>query len=163
MATKQGYSTLQISLHWIMALLILAAWISGDGMGRVLRARLEAGTTGIEGNTPHVWLGGAIFALILIRIIVRLIQGAPAPLGAGPDWQLKAATWAHRALYALMVLVPALGAAAWYGHVEIAGEAHEIAVNALVLLALGHAAVGIWHHHVVKDDTLRRMIRPKSH
>ena len=36
----------------------------------------------------------------------------------------RAATWVHRALYLMMIVTPALGAAAWYGGVEIAAEIH---------------------------------------
>lgn len=160
MATaSKGYTKIQIGLHWLVALVIAVAWFTGDGMGRVLRQRIEAGTTGIEGNTWHVWLGGAVFLLVLIRIVVRLVKGAPAHI-PGPAWQVALAAWGHRLLYILMVLVPALGAITWYGHVAFAGELHELAVNLLVVVISGHAAAAVYHHFWVKDDTLRRMMRP---
>jgi len=36
MATRSAYSGFQITLHWLIAILIAAAWFLGDGMGRVL-------------------------------------------------------------------------------------------------------------------------------
>ena len=36
-------------------------------------------------------------------------------------------------------------------------QVHEV-LNAVLMLTLaGHVAVALWHHFVVKDDTLRRM------
>ena len=32
--------------------------------------------------------------------------------------------------------------------------------NLLVILAAGHAVVALWHQFVLKDGTLRRMLRP---
>ena len=159
MPPRTGYSTLQIALHWAIAILILATWFTHEGMGRVLERRIEAGTTGIEGNTIHVWLGGTVFALILIRSLVRLIQGAPDHTPETPPFMAKAATWGHRLLYLLMILAPILGAAAWYGHIEAAGEAHEVVAQLLMLAALGHAAAAIYHQVFLRDGTLTRMTR----
>ena len=158
---RDGYSTLQIALHWAVAVLIVAAFMTGDGMGRVLRDRIESGATGTDGNTPHVWLGGAVFALVLIRIVVRLVQGAPAPVADAPAWSRIGAVWGHRLIYLLMVAVPALGAATWYLGVE-AGEAHEILGQALMIVALGHAVIAIWHGGIRQDGTLSRMLRPRA-
>ena len=61
MAAPNGFSRLQIALHWLIAVLIVAAWFTHEGMGRALRTRIETGASGIEGNTLHVWFGGARF------------------------------------------------------------------------------------------------------
>lgn len=161
MAAHEGYTRLQIWLHWLVAILIIAAYVASDGMGQALRARIEAGRVGIDGNTVHVWLGGLVFLLILVRIIVRLRQGAPEAVPGTSALVEMAAHWGHRLLYLLMILVPASGAAAWYGGVEPAGDAHEVMGNALMIVALGHAAAALWHHFVQKDETLLRMLRTK--
>ncbi len=160
MAEKTGYSGLQIALHWIIAVLIIAAWWTHEGMGRALEQRIQSGATGIEGNTVHVWLGGLTFLLILIRIVVRFVQGAPAAVPGTSPMMEQAAVWGHRVLYLLMILTPAAGAAAWYGGNEAPGEAHEVLGNALMIVALGHALVAIWHQAVKKDGVLTRMVRP---
>ncbi|MEX0367319.1 MAG: cytochrome b [Ruegeria sp.] len=156
-STRTEYSKAQIILHWLVAILILVAWLTGDNMGRVLRARFDSGTTGFEGSTPHVWLGCAVFVLILVRLVLRRIQGAPGALPGSTEMMEKAALWGHRVIYLLMIAVPALGALAWFGGVRAAGEAHETASNALLLVALGHAVVAIWHHVIRKDGALDRM------
>ena len=160
MTTKTSYSTLQITLHWTIAILILAAWWFGDGMGRALRTRIETGQTGFAGNTLHVWLGTAVLVLVLVRIVVRRMQGAPAPLPATTAWSEKTALWGHRLLYTLMLLVPAMGGIVWYFNVGSLGDAHGLVANGLMIVALGHAAFALYHHYIVKDGTLRRMLRP---
>jgi cytochrome b561 len=62
-------------------------------------------------------------------------------------------------LYVLMILTPALGATAWYGGVGLAGDVHSLTSNALLIVALGHAAVALVHQYVLKDGTLDRMTR----
>ena len=70
------YSRLQLALHWDVALLVAALWFTGDGMGRALHQHLDGSGLG----TPlHVGLGVVLFAVIALRIAVRLAQGAPAP------------------------------------------------------------------------------------
>lgn len=158
MSRPTGFSRGQITLHWIVAALIFGAWFTHDGMGRALRARIAEGMTGMEGATPHTVLGGMAFAFVLVRIILRLRRGAPDPNGS-PAMQ-KAAKWGHGLLYGLMAVVPALGAATWYGGIESLGEVHETLAQVLMIVILGHAAVAIWHQFVRKDGTLTRMIRP---
>lgn len=162
MTRRTGYSTAQITLHWLTAILIFAAWFTHENMGRALKTRLDSGATGTEGNTLHVWLGGAAFAVILIRLLVRAIQGAPGPLPGTTRAMEAAALWGHRLLYLLMLAAPALGALAWYGGVKAAGEVHELAGSALFFLALGHAAVAIWHQYIKRDGALTRMTHPGS-
>ena len=67
----------------------------------------------------------------------------------------------HKALYLLMILVPALGAITWYGKTETTADAHVIAMNVMMLLALGHAVIAIFHQYVLKDGLLARMVRPE--
>jgi cytochrome b561 len=157
MARPAHYSRLQIALHWGVALLVAALWFTQDGMGRALHQRIE----GTGSGTPlHVWLGLALFAVIALRIVVRLTRGAPAVEGSYT--MQMAAELGHRLLYVLMLLVPALGALAWFGGVEVAADVHEPAALPLVIVALGHAAVALWHQYVRRDGTLLRMLRPKA-
>ncbi|TMV07815.1 cytochrome b [Ruegeria sediminis] len=162
MPRRNGYSALQITLHWLIAVLIAAAWFTHEGMGRALEKRIETGASGIEGNTAHVWIGGAVFALILLHLIVRLIQGAPGPVPGSSPMIAAAALWGHRLLYLLMVVTPALGATAWYGGVEPAGEVHELFGFTLILVSLGHAVMALWHQNVWKDGTMTRMTKPQA-
>ncbi|EBA06431.1 cytochrome b [Sagittula stellata] len=158
MARKQGYSGLQIGLHWVVAVLIAAAFITHEDMGRALRSRLESGETGAP---LHVWFGIAALVFIALRIVVRAFHGAPPPPAGQPHWADLAAIWGHRVLYLLMIAAPLLGIAAWYGGLRSAGDVHEVVGKALVILAAAHAAVAILHAILRRDGVLTRMVRPQ--
>ena len=160
MAERTGYSALQIGLHWLVAILVVAAYTTSDGMGRALETRLRSGATGFEGNTTHVWIGGTVFTLILIRVVVKLLHGTPAPSEASPPHLRLASVWGHRLIYLLLIAVPTLGASAWYLGIEAAGEVHDLAGNLLMVVALGHAIMVIVHEAWLGDGTIRRMMRP---
>ncbi|MCU9838325.1 cytochrome b/b6 domain-containing protein [Ruegeria sp. WL0004] len=162
MSPRAAYSRLQIALHWLIAVLIAATWLTHENMGRALKARIETGASGFEGNTPHVWLGITVFVLVLIRIVVRRVKGAPGPLPGATPLMEKAALWGHRLLYLLMVLTPALGAVAWNAPSRTVGEIHETVGGALMLVALAHALVALWHQYVKKDGSLTRITRPQG-
>ena len=85
----------------------------------------------------------------------------------------------HAALYGLMVVIPLSGwlmssakgfQTVWFGVLpipDLVGKDKELgdllqqvhqALNLLLMLTLaGHVAAALWHHFVLKDDTLRRM------
>ena len=105
----------------------------------------------------HVWAGSAILALVVVRLIVRLVQGKPDH-GAVKSGMDRLADAAHWLLYGLMALVPALGALAWFAGIESAGDAHVLAMNAMMVVILGHAGMALLHHYVLKDGLLGRMI-----
>jgi cytochrome b561 len=162
MATRTGYSGLQIGLHWVIAVLIFGAYFTSDDMGDALRQRLESSATGIDGNTLHVWLGGAVFVLVLLRIVVRLMRGAPGAAPGTSPLMTAAAKWGHRLIYLLMVLVPMGGAVAWYGGVRDVGEMHEVLGNLLMLIVAGHVLAAILHEALARDGTMARMFRPEG-
>lgn len=159
MSHSPGYSRLQIGLHWLIAILILAAWFTSEGMGRLLETRIE---TGVLTPNPHAILGLSVFVLVLIRVIVRRRQGAPGPVPGSSAMAAAAALWGHRLLYLLMILTPIGGAITWFGGIAALGEGHELLGNALMIVALGHAVVAIAHQVVLKDGTMTRMVRPRG-
>ena len=160
MARQSGYSALQISLHWIVAILIFAAWFLGEGMGKLLHQKMDGTFTG---STPlHVILGIAVLVFVVIRIATRVKQGAPDAVPSGQPLLDKAAGWMHGLLYLLMVLVPVGGILTWGAGFASLGDVHAVAGNALFFLALAHAAVGIFHGVVKKDGVMTRMMKPAA-
>jgi cytochrome b561 len=93
-------------LHWSMALLIIGMLAVGWYMVNaltpadlMLRFRL---------TQTHKSFGFVVFALALARIVWRLVNPAPAePPGSALEHAV--ARWAHRALYALMLILPLTG------------------------------------------------------
>ena len=159
---RDSYTGFQILLHWLVALLILFNYLYSEGMGRALDARLEDQVAGPLDINPqiHVWIGVAVLALVILRLIVRRVSGSPPAAGSG---QMQAvATWGHRALYLLVLLVPLLGAITWFGKFDGTGELHELIANVLMIAAGVHALIALWHQFFVKDGLLTRMIVPGS-
>ena len=152
---KTHYSRSQIILHWITAIAVIVAFVSHDAMVATASAAWDAG----EPPTPtlHTMAGAIAFVTILIRLWLRRRQGVPAPLGS--DFNRTAAEWGHRLLYALVIVVPLLGALTWFADIRDLSPVHMWAGRALMLLALGHAAMAIFHQVVKKDGTLMRMFR----
>jgi len=156
MASKTAYSGVQIGLHWAVALLIAANYFISDGMGDALDAHLAGDP--VLGLTPvwHVWAGTLLLALVLVRIVVRVTTGAPAAQGP-KTLATKAADLGHLVLYLLMLAVPVLGAITWFGKTDSTGDLHVLVMNVLMIVILGHAAVAIFHHYVLKDRILSKM------
>ncbi|HEY1780994.1 MAG TPA: cytochrome b [Roseiarcus sp.] len=97
------FTPLQRTLHWVMAVCILAMLFIGVGMASTV-AHIYLRLVHI-----HEPLGIAILILALIRLVVRLRYGAP-PLPADlPEPMKLAAHLSHYVLYALMIAMPLIG------------------------------------------------------
>ncbi|MFT3801460.1 MAG: cytochrome b [Burkholderiaceae bacterium] len=102
---KLRYTLTAIVLHWLIALLIVAAFALGLTM------------VDIPGITPtklkyfswHKWLGVTVFALACLRLLWRLGHRPPPDPPSMPAWQRMAAHAVHWALYALIFAVPLSG------------------------------------------------------
>lgn len=164
-----------IGLHWLMLLLIALVYVcielrSNFPQGSSLRAGLA---------TWHFVLGLLVFVLIVLRAAVNFIGVAPhTKIGASP-WQHRYNKLMHLALYAFMVGMPLTGwlilsaegqAIAFLGMqlpqlvgqsasvADWAKELHEVGGTAGYFLIGLHTAVALFHHYVIKDNTLRRML-----
>lgn len=155
MKTTTGYSGLQIGLHWLIAILIVTAWFTGEGAGEAMEVVEEGGAAGF---VPHVAFGLAILALVILRLLVRLGRGAPATPGAPGSLSVMAADWGHRLIYLLMIAVPLGGISTFFLGLDV-GEIHGLAANVLMLVVLGHALMALYHQYVLKDGLLRRMMK----
>ncbi len=156
MARTTGYSATQIALHWITAILVIAAWFTSDSVREFMRPGSEA-----TGTPIHVALGLGVLGAVVLRLILRAVRGAPEPAATSGAMR-AAAVWGHRLLYVLVIAVPVLGMARWFGDVRAAGDIHGLAANLLLLTAGGHAVLALWHQYGRRDGTLMRMLRPQS-
>ena len=159
MAEVSGYSRLQITLHWTILLMIVLNYFTSDAMGAAWRGLREGkdfyGTTA----ALHVWIGVALFALVVLRLILRLTRGAPdVPAGTPPLFRVGAHL-AHLAIYVLLFAIPAAGMAAWFGGIGAAAEAHEIMFNLLFIVVLAHIGGALFHQLVLKDHLIARMMK----
>jgi len=131
----------------------------------------------------HFMLGLAVFGLVWLRLLARLIYPAPRASTAAPLWERLAAHVTHIALYVLMIGLPLLGWATlsaagkptpFFG-IELpallsadrglAGqlkEVHELFGQVGYWLIGLHAVAALFHQFVRRDDVLRRML-PQRH
>jgi cytochrome b561 len=153
MAEINGYSRLQIALHWTIMLLIILNYLTSDAMSAAWRALRDGKDAYGITATLHVWVGVTILA------VLRLTRGAPdVPAGTPPLFR-RGAHLGHVAIYALLIAVPAAGIAAWFGGIGIAGGAHEVMFNLLFLLVLAHVGAALIHQFVFKDHLIARMMK----
>lgn len=160
MNTPNGFSRLQIRLHWAIAILIIIQVLFHDGISDAWEA-IEKGQE-VSGIAPiiHVAPGLLVLVLVLVRIFLRFKHGVPAAPEGG-SWLLEnAAKVVQLGLYALLLLIPFSGMAAWFGGVSQAADAHQLFFKALLALTLLHTLAALFHHYVLKDGLLDRMKRP---
>lgn len=169
------YSRLSIALHWLMLLLIAATYACIE-----LREFFPRGSALREGlKTWHFMLGLSILFLVGVRIAARLLAPTPAIVPAPAPWQAWAAKGMHLALYALMAGMPIVGwlilsaegkpvpffglelpalAGKSHGLAESLEDLHESVGKIGYFLIGAHALAALFHHYIVRDDTLRRML-----
>jgi cytochrome b561 len=156
-----GYSGIQISLHWLVAALVLFQLLFGESMTTVVDAAEDGGTVSSQDQflgSAHYWVGLAILGLVLIRFAVRLMTGAPKAAGAA-GWMSTAASAMHWLFYLLLVAVPVTGLLAVYVSGEF-GNIHSLGKPIFIVLILVHAAGALFHQMFLKDGTLRRIFVP---
>lgn len=170
--SARPFSRFSILMHWLMLALLAAVYACIE-----LREIYPRGSEIRDGlKTWHYMLGLSVFVLVWVRLAARAL--APA----GPrrrTWSAALATAVHVALYVLMVVMPVLGWLLLSAEGEpvpffglavpalvgpddaLAGRIRDIHTTIGVvgywLIGL-HAAAALFHHYVLRDPTLRRML-----
>ncbi len=167
MASKSpaGYSSAQIALHWAIAVLVLFQLFFGEGMQDAYNAWAKgkelSGSDLLSANI-HTVVGLTIFALAILRVIIRMVRGVPdAPAGqSGPKMWIAVATQVF--LYLILFVMPITGAMAWFlGYASMA-EIHAYAKPLIILAVIVHFAGALMQHYVAKTDVLVRMMKPEA-
>lgn len=170
----ERYTGPAIAAHWLIAILILAAFPLGLYMHG-----LPLSPNKLKLYSYHKWIGMTVLLLFVPRILWRLTHRPPAPLPM-PAWQHKIAEGTHHLLYLLMFLVPLSGwlmssakgfQVVYFGVLpipdligkdkelgELLEEMHEVLSWSLMTLVGLHLAGALKHHIIDKDSTLRRML-----
>ncbi|WP_254634294.1 cytochrome b/b6 domain-containing protein [Mesorhizobium sp. GbtcB19] len=162
METRHGYSAYQIALHWLIAALVLFQLFFGESMTSVVDAAEDgqpASATDQALGSAHYWVGLAILALVLLRLVLRLASGAPAPANRGSRWMQIAAHASHGLFYVLLFATPVVGLLAFYAG-DPWGDIHSLAKPAFIVLIAVHALAALYHQFWLRDGTLKRMLSP---
>lgn len=175
-STQGRYTRTAIVLHWLIFVLLIVQFILGWTMPH------------IGGHTPvttlislHFSFGVLILAVVVIRLIWRLVHGEPAPADGIPPWQTHSARVIHWLLYLLLLVVPILGwinasyrgmPITFFGLFPVpplvathapgwdwTGDIHiDVAEYGILVLAGLHIAAALYHYFVRHDRVLQRML-----
>ena len=171
--TETRYDRRTILFHWLTAGLLAVMWLIPQFIDDF------QGTARIYARSSHILLGLLVIAVVVARLIWRNTGGRQLPQPY-TGWMGLAAKVAHYGLYALVIAVLLLG----LGYEAIradnilnlgrlpsiapgnkdlrnqVGDLHALAANAILILAGLHASAALFHHFVLKDNVLRRMVSP---
>ncbi len=177
--TKEKLSNLTIFLHWAVGLTIIALVVVGIYMDE----------NEVFWLYPiHKSIGVLIFAVIIVRVYWRFVNGWPQLITGYKAVEHNLARIVHWVLIITMIIMPISGfimsGAGGYGvsvfGLEIIaaqfdpivkeaiphnaalagfmGETHEISGWTMIAAIVLHIAGAIKHHFINKDNVLRRML-----
>lgn len=171
-----SYGVVTIAIHWLMAVVLLGLYFSGDYM-----VKLDYYDT-LYHTLPsiHKAIGVLIAFAFLFRIVWLYSHTRPADLPEISKLNHILAKLGHITLYLLILImvisgymistakgagidvfglfeIPAL-LPADSQRAEFAGNVHEISTFTFLLVAIGHAGAALVHHFIMKDGVLVRML-----
>jgi len=173
--SPQNYGAVAKFLHWSIVILIIAQYVIIESA-----EELADGPDKFAIIARHKSVGMLVLLLALARIAWKFANGrnpAPVPM---PRAQRISAAAGHGLLYLLILAQPLTGwlmssaagyptgffglfefpmlAAENHDAREFYEEVHEALFGAIVVVAVLHALAALYHHLLLKDDTLRRML-----
>src|SRR5215468_2465711 len=166
------YHPLLVALHWLLAVLIVAAL----ALGALVMAKLpNSDPAKLEALRSHMAGGALILGLTLTRLIVRVRTMHPARASTGSLF-LNMVAWAsHRMLYVLIFTMAASGITmalqaglvdvVYGGHGALPPDLwvypvrslHYLISRMLMALIALHIAGALYHAVILRDGLLRRM------
>lgn len=170
---RTAYDNTSIVLHWLTVVLVLTQFALAQMWGFAPRPTRHLMIV------AHMSFGIVLAAVIVLRIVWRLSpKHATPPASAG--WIERAAKAVHYLLYALLISEAVLGfVLRWSGDESMSffglqlpppfapfskaahhniGEAHGLVGWAIIALAVFHAIAALFHHFVMRDAVLVRML-----
>ncbi len=174
----QNWGALSITLHWLVALLVIGQWTLGLVMGEFVKD-LELKFNLFQ---LHKSFGFLIFVLMILRLVWRLTQPVPALPAHMKPHERRLSHFSHWGFYVLLLAMPVAG---WISAAtakiivptrifglftlpnpfgprpelhEFAEETHELLAWVLLALLVLHVAAALKHHVIDRDELLARML-----
>ncbi len=175
--TKNSYGLLSRAFHTIVGIMVICLLIVGFYMTDLPKSLEKFELYGMHKATGVVVLG-----LVIFRLIWRWMNIAPTLPATVPGWQAFAYNWGVRMMYVFMLGMPIAGvvmsrfsgkdisvyglftikAAAENDTVSyIAWKIHTLGAWVFVAFITVHTLMALYHHFVVKDRLLMRIITGK--
>ena len=166
------YHPLLVAMHWLLALLIIAAL----GLGALVMAKIpNTDPMKLEALRSHMSGGVLILILMLVRLFVRTRTRHPAPATAGDPFLDRIAWASHRMFYVAVLGMAGSGlflavqaglfGIVFGGHGSLPPDLWVFSIRAvhyafsrllMALIAL-HVVAALYHALVLRDGLLRRM------
>jgi len=171
--TVHHYTPVAMSLHWIMAALILFVGI----LGLLLDDWPKA--TRLFWINIHAQIGMLFLVLLIARIWWRRTHTPPELPPEVSEISRRVSHPAHLLIYAMMLVTPVVGIVAFVWHARVfdfglfaidfgvksngpvyhqAEDIHLWLTYGLFALVAGHAVAALWHHFISRDSVLKRML-----
>jgi cytochrome b561 len=163
-SSPKRYSPLWVTIHWLVAILIFAAFYFGISS---FESPTEAKAAYLRFHMP---IGITVLALMLVRLYLRWRTPRPEDATAGNAFFDFIGKWTHYLLYAFALLLPLTGLAlsASFGlaplvfgggqlPAELTPGLHGLLDPLLALLILLHIGAALYHQFILKDNLLARM------
>ena len=173
-AATQGlcHAPTTIVLHWLTAVLVVLLWTIGKTIDYA-----PSGPLRVDYRSLHMALGVTLGVVLIIRLTWRATRGGMLP-ALDQGLLLVVTRGTHWLLYGLMVLTVGLGVAnVWVrgdslfnlvhvpqlflgdrALVHRIDDRHALAADAVLIVAGLHSVAALFHHFVLCDATLRRML-----
>jgi NAD(P)-dependent dehydrogenase (short-subunit alcohol dehydrogenase family)/cytochrome b561 len=166
------YHPLLVTLHWILAALLIIALAGGS---QVLVKIPNTDPAKVEALRQHMTGGILLLVLMLMRLVVRLRTAHPAQASTGNSALDRAAWLSHRFLYVLVLAQAGSGLAMalqahlpdilFGGHGALPADfwvfpirsVHYAISRALMALIALHVVAALYHTFILRDGLLRRM------
>lgn len=170
-----GYTRTAITLHWILAVLIIGNLAFG-----LYTVGLPLSPTKLKYFSWHKWVGVTVLLLSTARLLWRLTHRPPPLPASMPSWETRAADASHALLYVLFFAAPLTGwlfsSAAGFQTVylgvlpipdlleknrelaDVLKVTHRWINYTMGTLIAVHVAAALKHHVLDRDDVLARMI-----
>jgi cytochrome b561 len=166
------YDARTMFYHWTIAALVVLQWIGAQTIDFFPKGPLR-----VDAKSTHIILGLLLGALLIGRIVWRLTGGRRLPAVDLPALEIVAKA-THYGLYVLLVAIVFLGIFVTWGQGDSIfnafriplldpqnpklGDAiqgwHGFVANAILILAGAHASAAFFHHYVLRDGVLARMV-----
>ncbi len=172
MTQVSRYHPALVVLHWVLALLIVAAL----ALGALVMVKIpNTSPTKLEALRSHMSGGLAILVLMLVRLVIRSRTAHPEPATAGHPLLDRLAFLSHRMFYGTVVLMAISGIimalqsglldTVFFGQGHLPADfwaysfryVHYVASRILMALIALHIVAAFYHALVLRDGLLRRM------
>ena len=173
--TTARWGALSQAFHWVIVALVITQVVLASTANYLPRGAEKVTTL-----TYHMWVGITILMLVALRLAWRWMSPAPPLPSTMRPYECRLAHFTAQLVYVVLLAMPLSGWAmasarafpvSWFGLVqlpdfvptsrplhELMHVTHEAFAYTLGLVAVLHIAGALWHHFVLRDGVLRRML-----